>query len=257
VRDLFASYPDQVACLVMEAETAVAPEPGFLAETLRLCHENGALLVLDEIITGFRWRSGAAQKLYNIVPDLSTFGKAMGNGFSISALAGKREIMELGGLTHDKERVFLLSTTHGAEGHVLAAAQATMCVYEQEPVIGTLYRQGERLRAGVQQAIEANGAQGYFEIAGQPCNLIFVTKDQDMARSQPFRTLFMQEIIRRGILGPSLVVSYSHTDEDIDRTIDAIHEALGIYERALDEGVEKYLVGRPVQPVTRKFNGLV
>jgi glutamate-1-semialdehyde 2,1-aminomutase len=165
--------------------------------------------------------------------------------------------MELGGLKHEKERVFLLSTTHGAENHVLAAAQAAMCVYEREPVIETLYRQGERLACGVRQAIEANRVGGYFELAGRPCNLIFVTRDQDKNRSQPFRTLFLQEIIRRGVLGPSLVVSYSHSDEDIDRTVEAIYGALGVYARALDDGVDNYLIGRPVQPVMRKFAGAV
>jgi glutamate-1-semialdehyde 2,1-aminomutase len=257
VRELFEAYPGQIACLVMEAETAVAPVGEFLSETLRLCHEHGALLILDEIITGFRWHVGGAQKMYDIVPDLSTFGKALGNGFSISALAGKREIMELGGLQHEKERVFLLSQTHGAENHVLAAARATMCVYEREPVIETLDRQGKRLAAGVSQVIESNSVGGYFELAGRPCNLIFMTRDQEKNRSQPFRTLFLQEIIRRGIIGPSLVVSYSHSDEAIDRTVEAIDGALGVYARALDEGVEKYLTGRPVQPVMRKFAGLV
>lgn len=257
VRELFKTYPRQIACLIMEAETAVAPQGDFLSETLRLCHENGALLILDEIITGFRWHLGGAQKIYNLLPDLSTFGKALGNGFSVSALAGKQEIMELGGLKHDKERVFLLSTTYGAENHVLAAARATMGIYEREPVIETLYRQGERLASGVRQAIDANGVREYFELAGRPCNLIFVTRDLEKNRSQPFRTLFLQEIIRRGVLGPSLVVSYSHSNEDIDRTVDAIHGALGIYARALDEGVENYLIGRSVQPVMRKLAGVV
>ena len=99
------------------------------------------------MITGFRWHNGGAQKLYDIVPDLSTFGKAFANGFSVSALAGRREFMRLGGLDHhDRPRVFLLSTTHGAETHALAAAIATMQVYQREGVIEHLYRQGERLR---------------------------------------------------------------------------------------------------------------
>jgi glutamate-1-semialdehyde 2,1-aminomutase len=220
----------------------------------RVCHQNGALLVFDEIITGFRWHLGGAQRCYGIVPDLSAFGKGMGNGFSISALVGKREIMELGGLYHDRERVFLLSTTYGAEHHSLAAALETMRIYETEPVIEHLHRQGERLTRGIRDAVAATGLEGYFGVLGRPCNLIYYTYDQEKKPSQPLRTLFLQETIRRGLLMPSLVVSYSHTDADIDRTIEGIGEALQIYRKALDEGVEKYLVGRPSKPVHRKYN---
>jgi glutamate-1-semialdehyde 2,1-aminomutase len=254
VQTLFDSYPNQIACLIMEAETMTPPAENFLHKVKRICHENGALFILDEIITGFRWHLNGAQKIHNIVPDLSTFGKAMGNGFAIAALAGKREIMELGGLFHDRERVFLLSTTFGAETHSLAAAIEVMKIYEQENVVEHLYRQGEKLITGINQAIASHQLEDYFGVAGKPCNLIYFTKDRHGERSQPFRTLFLQEIIKRGIIAPSLVVSFSHTDKDIQQTVEAIAEALGVYRRALEEGVEKYLVGRSVQPVFRKFN---
>jgi glutamate-1-semialdehyde 2,1-aminomutase len=254
IREMFAAYPGQVACMVMEAETADGPLNGFLDEAIRLCHENGAVFILDEIITGFRWHLNGAQKIHGIKPDLSTFGKALGNGMAIAALVGRKDIMELGGLLHDKERVFLLSTTFGAENHVLAAAIEVMNIYERQGVIEHLYRQGERLTRGVNQAIEAAGVQGFFEVAGKPVNLIFATRDQEKNRSQSFRALFMQEMIERGVICPSFVVSFSHTDQDIDRTIDAVCESLVVYRKALDEGVEKYLIGRPVKPVFRKFN---
>ena len=254
IQALFSQYPGQIACLIMEAETMTPPVNNFLHEAKRICHENVALFILDEIITGFRWHLQGAQKLHNIVPDLSTFGKAMGNGFSIAALAGKREIMELGGLDHDRERVFLLSTTFGAETHSLAAAMAVMRIYETENVVEHLYRQGQKLIKGINQAIATHQLEGYFGVAGKPCNLIYLTKDQQKERSQAFRTLFLQEIIKRGIIAPSLVVSFSHRDEDIQQTVEVIAEALGVYRRALEEGVEKYLVGRAVKPVFRKLN---
>lgn len=254
VRELFAKYPNRIACLFMEAERLDPPQDDFLNKLKDLCHANGALLIFDEIVTGFRWHLGGAQKYHNVVPDLSTFGKAMGNGFSIAALVGKREIMELGGLRHDKEKVFLLSTTYGAETHALAAAIATMKVYESEPVIEHLYRQGERLARGVAQSVQEHHLEGYFGTIGKPCSLFFYTRDLDHQPSQPMRTVFMQEIIKRGIVAPSFIVSYSHTDEDIDKTVDAINEALYIYRKALDEGYEKYLVGAPVKPAVRKFN---
>jgi glutamate-1-semialdehyde 2,1-aminomutase len=254
VKSLFEENPRQIACVILEAETTEPPLNNFLYELQRLCQENGALFILDEMITGFRWHIGGAQKYYGIVPDLSAFGKGMGNGFSVSALLGKKEIMELGGLYHDKERVFLLSTTHGAEGHSLAAAIETIKIYKQEHVVEFLYQQGKRLANGINASILKHGLQGYFQVVGKPCNLIYVTRDQEKNRSQPFRTLFLQETIKQGILMPSLVVSFSHTDKDIDRTIEAIDEALYVYKKALDEGVGNYLIGHSVKPVFRSFN---
>jgi glutamate-1-semialdehyde 2,1-aminomutase len=254
LRQLFDQYPNQIACVVLEPETVVPPAPGYLAQVKQLCEERGAVLLLDETITGFRWHLSGAQKFHGVVPHLCTFGKAMANGFAIAALVGKREIMRLGGLDHDQPRVFLLSTTHGAESHALAASLETLRIYRERHVVECLWKQGERLRTLVNQSIAENHLEGFFEVAGRPCNLIFATRDRDRQRSQPFRTLFMQELICRGVIGPSFVVSFSHTDADIDRTAEAVHGALQVYRRALDEGIEKYLVGRPVKPVYRKFN---
>ena len=254
LENLFNTYPNQIACVFMEVERLDQPKENFLQDVKNLCHANGALLIFDEIITGFRWSLGGAQKVHNIIPDLSTFSKAMGNGFAISALVGKKEIMELGGLRHDREKVFLLSTTFGAETHALAAAIATMKVYKNEPVIEHLYRQGERLIRGIDQSVQEHHLEEYFGTIGKACNLLFFTRDENKQPSQPMRTLFLQEVIKHGIIAPSLVVSYSHNDEDIDRTLEAFNEALYVYRKALDEGVEKYLVGQPVKPAVRKYN---
>ncbi|MGA7079014.1 MAG: glutamate-1-semialdehyde 2,1-aminomutase [Terriglobales bacterium] len=254
LRTLFDQHPGQIACVVMEAETVIVPELGYLQQVRELCDERGALLILDEMITGFRWHLGGAQKLHGVVPHLSTFGKAMGNGFAIAALAGKREIMRLGGLDHDQPKVFLLSTTHGAETHALAASLETIRVYREKNIVEFLWKQGERLRELVERSIAENCLKGYFEVIGRPCNLVFGTRDQNREHSQLFRTLFMQELIRRGVIAPSFVVSFSHSDSDIERTGEAVHETLAIYRKALDEGIEKYLVGRPVKPVNRRFN---
>ena len=254
VRAVFEKYPGQIACLIMEPAKYEDPVDNFLHETQRLCHENGAVFILDEMITGFRWHTGGAQKYYGIVPDLSTFGKALSNGFSVSALAGKRELMELGGLLHDKERVFLMSTTHGAESHSLAAAMATMRVYQQEPVIERLYVQDMCLSEGLCQVIEHHGLGDYVQIVGKPCALIHIARDQDKQPSQAFRSLLLQELIRRGILATSFVISYSHSDADIDQTIDAFDAALAVYTRALADGVERHLVGPPSQSVYSKYN---
>ena len=254
VRELFATFPNRIACLVMEPATAEEPRDDFLGRVQQLCKMHGSLLILDEMITGFRWHLSGAQKIFGVVPDLSTFGKGLGNGFAIAALAGKREIMNLGGLNHRQERVFLLSTTHGAETHALAAARETLNVYQRCNVVERLYQQGERLRAGINECITRHGLGDHFELAGRPCNLIYVTKGPDGQPSQAFRTLFLQELIRAGVIAPSFVVSFSHTDEDIDRTIDTSDRALGVYARALTDGVDRYLIGRPVKPVNRKYS---
>jgi glutamate-1-semialdehyde 2,1-aminomutase len=254
LRQLFAEFPGRIACVILEAETITPPAGDFLQSLQALVRENDAIFILDEMITGFRWHVGGAQTYYGLRPDLSTFGKAIANGFSVSALVGRRDLMERGGLRHDKERVFLLSTTHGAETHGLAAAIETMRLYQAEGVIEHLYKQGARLRNGIELAVTNLGLEGYFAVLGKEPNLVYSTRDQNKTPSQVFRALFLQETIKRGLLMPSLVVSFSHSDADIDRTIEGVAEALAVYRRALEEGAEKYLVGRPVKPVFRKFN---
>lgn len=253
LQDLIRSHPGQIACVLLEPETTVPPTAGYLAALKELCEQNGIVLIFDEMITGFRWHLGGGQKFHGVIPHLSTFGKAVGNGFAISALAGKRELMRLGGIDHDQPRVFLLSTTHGAECHAMAAALETIRLYREHDVVGFLWRQGERLRELVNRSILENRLTDFFQLLGRPCNLVFATYDQNRHPSQSFRTLFLQELIQRGVIAPSFVVSYSHSDCDIDQTAETIFEAHRIYRMALDQGVEKYLQGRPVKPVNRRF----
>ena len=255
LRALFAAHPGQIAAVFLEPARTEDPAGGFLQAVQALCRQNGAVLVFDEMITGFRWHLQGAQKLYGVVPDLSTFGKAVANGFALSVLCGKRELMRLGSRERPEDNVFLLSTTHGAETPSLAAAIRTMQIYRSEPVVDHLWRQGRRLVEGIRTAVAGRKLQDYFAPVGIPCNLLFSTLGPDRKPSQAFRTLFLQETIRRGILMPSLVVSYSHSDADIDRTIEAIDGALGVYSQALEDGVDKFLVGPPSRPVfDRRWN---
>lgn len=253
VRALFAKYPGEIACVVLEAARIDEPAPGFLQDLQAVCRKEGAVLIFDEMITGFRWHAGGAQGEYGVTPDLSTWGKALANGFCLSALAGRRELMELGGLNHSRERVFLLSTTHGAETHSIAAGLATYQCYQELGVIDVLYARGAALRAGIARITQELGLQKYFGVVSRDCNLLFFTRDAEGQPSQPLRTVFMQELIRRRIIAPSLVVSYSHSEKDIAYTLEAIGEALMVYKQALTDGYEKYLLGRPVKPVFRRF----
>jgi glutamate-1-semialdehyde 2,1-aminomutase len=253
VKALFEKYPGQIACVILEPEKYIAPQNDFLHELKNVCHQNGTLFVLDEMITGFRVNLGGAQSKYNIVPDLSTFGKAIANGFSVSALTGKREIMKLGGTDHDKELVFLLSLTHGAETHSLAAARATLDFYKEKNVISALAENGRRLRERLTEVSSELKLSDYFKIVGPDYNSVYTTLGQDKTHSEYFRTLFLQETMKRGLLMPSTVISYAHDEGIIEETAEKVYDALTVYKKALAEGVDKYLVGRPVKPVLRKY----
>ena len=255
LRALFDSNHGRIACVILEAATATAePEPGFLEGVRTLCDKHGALLVFDEMITGFRWSAGGAQSVYSVEPDLSCWGKAMGNGFPISALAGKREYMDLGGLNTDRERVFLLSTTHGPECAGLAAFRAVVDVYATEDPISHMMRSGQLLADGVNATAAELGVADYVQVIGRPSCLVFVTRDPERQPSQEFRTLFLQELLSGGVLGQSFVTSAAHTAADIAHTLETTRRALQIYSKAIESGsVAEFLRGRPVAHALRRY----
>lgn len=248
------AHPGQIACVVMEAARATAePQAGFLRGVRSLCDRHGVVLVFDEMITGFRWSAGGAQRVYGVTPDLSCWGKAMGNGFPISALAGRRELMELGGLNTDAvPRTFLLSTTHGPETASLAAFRAVVEAYRDDEPVHVMECRGAVLADEVNREAKSAGLSGYVSAIGRPSCLVFTTCDPEGRPSQAFRALFLQELLRRGVLGQSFVISAAHTDRDIEHTVEAVREALAVYERAVSDGdVAGYLHSRPVAPALR------
>ena len=249
---LFEEHPGQIAAVVLEAETVEPPAPGFFAGLRRLCDRNGALLVLDEIITGFRWHERGAQYLYSIEPDLCTFGKGLANGLPLSALAGRRDVMRLGGHVDDADRVFLLSLTAGGQPWALAAMLAVIDTYQQEGIAGQLHSIGADLRVGVEEVVAAAGLSDYFQVRGRDCNLVYVARDADGQPSQEFRTLVLQEFLEHGILAPSFVVNAAHDPKAISQVVDAVTELMPVYQRALDDGVATVLRGRPVRPTIRR-----
>ncbi|MER5382460.1 glutamate-1-semialdehyde 2,1-aminomutase [Streptomyces sp. NPDC002688] len=265
--ELLTRYQGEIACLILEpvGHTEPSPDsqlrssggdsaPGYLAGLRELADRHGCVLIFDEMITGFRWSEAGAQGLYGVVPDLSTFGKALGNGFAVSALAGRRELMELGGLRHSHDRVFLLSTTHGAETHSLAAAMAVQTTYVEEGVTARLHALGERLAAGVRDAAAGMGVGDHIVVRGRASNLVFATLDEDRQPSQQYRTLFLRRLLAGGVLAPSFVVSSALDDADIDRTVDVVAQACAVYRKALDAGdPTPWLGGRPVKPVFRRL----
>lgn len=265
--ELLTRYQDEVACLILEPAThtepspgsqlrsgGVDPTPGYLAGLRELADRHGCVLIFDEMITGFRWSEAGAQGLYGVVPDLSTFGKALGNGFAVSALAGRRDLMERGGLRHSGDRVFLLSTTHGAETHSLAAAMAVLTTYVEEGITARLHALGERLAAGVRDAAAGMGVGDHILVRGRASNLVFATLDENGQPSQQYRTLFLRRLLAGGVLAPSFVVSSALDDADIDHTVDVVAQACAVYRKALDAAdPTPWLGGRPVKPVFRRL----
>ena len=254
VERLFERHPDGIAALIMEAATLEAPRDDFLHRVRALCRRHGTVFILDEMITGFRWHLQGAQRFFELDPDLSTFGKGMANGFAMAALVGKREIMDLGGITHDRARVFLVSTTHGAENHALAATRACLRIYREEGVIAHLWKIGTTLLDGLNAVAAEAGLAGHFTAIGYPCNPNYVCRDRAGEVSLLLRTLFLQEMIRRGVIVNYLVPSFAHQAIHVEQTLDAARASLAVYARALEEGWERYLEGPPIKPVFRAFN---
>jgi len=255
LEELIARHPGQIACVVLEPAATEEPEDGFLLRVQELCRKHGIVFVLDEMITGFRWHMKGAQHIYGVKPDLCTFGKAMANGFSVSCVAGRREIMELGSIEFEgRERLFLLSTTHGAEMCGLGAFVATMDFMQRNKVVEHLWDYGAKLTTMLQQRAEGHGISKNFKVGGVACSPYYLTLDTSGTNSLALRTLFSQEMVRNGVLMPWIALSYRHGEEELAATERAIDLTFAVYRKALDEGVDKYLKGPTIKPVFRKYN---
>lgn len=255
LQKLFDEHPGQISSIMMEPVTTDEPNPGFLEGVRDLATREGAVLIFDEMISGFRWDLRGAQTYFGVTPDMSTFGKAVANGFSVAALTGRRDIMELGGLRHDKPRVFLLSSTHGGETHALAACKATLTEMAEKNVTAHLWMVGKRLQDGFNEAARRAGVAGQVKAAGYACSPILTFKDKNGKSSSGLRTLYLQEMIAQGILIPYIAPCFMHTVAEIDRTAEASERALRQVARVLNgEPLGNLLVGPPTRPVFRRFN---
>lgn len=271
---LFDKYPNQIAAVMLEPATTIGPcdktcsindqincatcpnnQNNFLHDVKKITKSNGALFILDEMITGFRWHIGGAQTFYNIEPDLCTFGKAMANGLAVAALGGKREFMNIGSILNEgEERLFLTSTTHGAEMSGLGAFIKTVEILKRENVIDHFWKYGNMLKSEMNNISNSLGISHYFKVEGYGCSPSYFTKDRENDISLSMRTLFSQEMVNNGVLMPYIALSHSHQNEEMDITLNAVYKALEIYKLALDDGPEKYLNSKILKPVFRKFN---
>lgn len=263
LRALFEKYPNQIACIITEPEKPNYPHLNnpdfnvgdFLKQAIELCHANGALFIADEMVTGFKTEFPGTITKYGVQPDMATWGKGIANGFSYCALTGTKEVMELGGINREgEEKVFLISTTHGGETHGLAAAIATINEYKEKNVIAHNHHIGKKLSALCVQLVNENELQDYIDVVSSEWMPFFVFKDQSKLVCQGYRTLFLQEMIHRGVLFQgAFVPCYSHTEDDVYYFAKAFSESLQVYKKALEEGYAKYLVGAPAKAVFRKF----
>jgi len=257
LKSLFDKYPDQIACVILEPMEMDFPENGFLQQIKSLCQKNGSVFILDEMITGFRLDYPGAHRMLDVEPDLCTWGKGLANGFSTCILSGKKEIMELGGILHDRERVFLMSTTHGAETHSLAAAMESIRSHRRENSIERNTQTGLFLKNQIEAIVRDFGLEDFVTVKGHPTWQALVLRDEKKCPSDGYRTLVMQETAKQGVLfRGSFVPTISHTQEDLDKTIDAFKNVFDVYTRALNDPLSyrKFLVGDPVKPVFRKWN---
>jgi glutamate-1-semialdehyde 2,1-aminomutase len=252
---LFDQYPGEIACFILEPVSLEVPKEGFLENLKALCEKNGVLLIFDEVVSGFRFALGGVQEMVGVTPHLSAFGKGMANGFSTSALVGQREFMRIGGIHHEQERVFLLSTTHGGETHSLAAAIATINEIRKHNMIAHFWKIGQALKDGVQAAAKEVGAQQYVNVLGYSVKPSFSFNDETGNVSMTALTLFLQETVARGLLMPYVVPSFAHKQKNIDFAVDCIREALIVMKKAADgAGMASAVKGDIVKPVFRKFN---
>ena len=268
----FDENPGKIAAVMLEPATTIVPSPfiannlehqlphadgerNFLQEVESLCRREGALFVLDEMITGFRWHLRGAQTYFGVTPDLCTFGKGMANGFSVAAVGGRREVMEVGSIERrGAERTFLLSSTHGGEMCSLGAFVEAARIYEDEAVCRYLWEYGAQLKEGLSAIADDAGVGSFFFLDGPAISLNYITRDADGLASMRFRALFAQEMLKQGVMMPWIAISTAHGPMELDHTLSAARQALAIYRKALENGVDQYLQGEELRPVFRQFN---
>lgn len=241
----FEDSPDEIAAVCMEPTMFEPPKGDFLRNAKDLAHKNGAVLIFDEIVTGYRFSVGGGQKLYGVEPDLAALGKGMGNGMPIGAIVGKSEYMRI------FDDVFF-STTFAGETLSLAASLATIHEIQDKDVPSYTWKLGTKLMDGYNSIAREKNLDSVIQCIGYPVRMRILCKDEKGNDSLLIKSLLLQEMIKRGILiHPSVqYISYSHDDTDIRETLEAFEEAAGVVDKALEQGdVKKYLEGEPARPV--------
>jgi glutamate-1-semialdehyde 2,1-aminomutase len=243
---VLAKHPKEFAAVILEPMNTVDPAPGFLEGVKQRAHANGAVLVFDETITGFRYANGGAQELFGVTPDLATFGKGLANGYPVSAVVGRRDIMKL------MEEVFF-SFTFGGEALSLAAARATLKKLRTQDVVGTIRARGQRVLDGVRERISRHGVESFLSISGQPAWSFLGVRDTPKATMWQTKTLLMQELFQRGVLAfGTHNISYAHSEADIERLLAVYDEVFPLLRAgAIDGRIDELLRCKPLEPLFR------
>jgi glutamate-1-semialdehyde 2,1-aminomutase/spore coat polysaccharide biosynthesis protein SpsF len=230
-----------VAAIVIEPSGAEVPPTGYLQWLIDTAHRYGTLVVFDEVITGFRLAPGGARQRYGVAPDFSCYGKALGNGMPISAVAGRRSVMAV------FEEIFF-SGTHGGEALSLAAARAVLDFIADGRVLSEIENMGGRLQQGLQDLVARYGLESIVRISGEPQRTVvsFPGADELIHKS-----VVQQFLVERGILfNGSMFICHRHTVLDIDQTLNAFTDAFAAL--ASDADPRSLLVGPPAEAVFRK-----
>jgi glutamate-1-semialdehyde 2,1-aminomutase len=243
---LFHEHSGEFAAVILEPMNVAYPKTGFLEDVARLTRQHGALLVFDETITGFRYANGGAQEYFGVTPDLATFGKGLANGYPVSAVAGRRDLMKM------MEEIFF-SFTFGGETLSLAASAATLDKLLRENVCAQIAARGQTLIDGIKQRIGHHGVVDFISIAGHPSWSFLLLKDMPGVSQWEIKTLLLQELFARGILSLGTHnLSYAHTVGDIDRLLTVYDEVFPLLRAGALEGkMSELLRCEPLQPLFR------
>lgn len=238
------AHPGEFAAVILEPMNVFEPTDGFLETVARLTRQHGSLLVFDETITGFRYANGGAQEYFGVTPDLATFGKGLANGYPVSAIAGRRDVMKL------MEEIFF-SFTFGGETLSLAASAATLDKLRTHQVCARLKVQGQRLLDGLNSRITIHGVQDFVSTAGHPSWSFLLLKDTPKATQWELKTLLLQEFFADGILSLGTHnISYAHSDQDIDLLLTVYDRVLPLLKAAAHEGrIADFLRCKPLEPL--------
>jgi len=244
LEELFGKYKDKVAAVIMEPMNVNWPIEDYLQQVESITKKNGALFILDEMITGFRYAKGGAQELFDLKPDLTVFGKGIANGFPLSVLSGRREVMTM------VEDIFF-SGTFGGETISLTAAKVVLDKVKNEYFIEKISAMGSRLISGVNKLIDKYNMNQYISINGHPSISYLVISNTKNYTSLEIKTLFLQEVFLRGILVlGNHNISYSHTENDIDKLLDVYDEVFQILENSISNNkLHKLLTVEPLEPL--------
>ncbi|MDE2440340.1 MAG: aminotransferase class III-fold pyridoxal phosphate-dependent enzyme [Betaproteobacteria bacterium] len=241
---LLLAHPNEFAAVILEPMNIAEPLPGYLEGVAALTRRHGALLVFDETITGFRFAEGGAQALFGITPDLATFGKGLANGYPVSAVAGRRDLMRL------MEEIFF-SFTFGGETLSLAASLATLDKLRRCQVTDHLASLGSRLMDGVRRRIAEHGVDALLSVSGHPSWSFLLLRDTPLASQWETKTLLLQSLFERGILSLGTHnLSYAHTEADIDRLLAVYDEVFPLLRAGALEGrMVELLRCPPLEPL--------